>query len=350
MMKVVTIVGARPQFIKAAVVSPRLRQVAHEVLIHTGQHYDQTLSTVFFEHLPIPHPDYTLTAGSGTHGVQTGRMLVDLDPILQREAPDWVIVYGDTNSTVAGALAAVKMGIPVAHVEAGLRSFNRSMPEEINRVMTDHIATRLYCPTQQAVHNLAQEGIRTGVKLTGDVMDTLVDQTPDNLAVLNRYGIDSGQYILATVHRAQNTDDSGHLHSLLQAFMALPKPVFWPMHPRTRQKIHEFQLDALLTPPMMVVDPVGYQEMITLERHAYAVVTDSGGVQREACRVGTPTYILREETEWGELVATGQAVLTGWRTHDIVTAVREQRARPKPAIHAYDPVAMILEDLLRKEE
>lgn len=349
MMKVVSVVGARPQFIKAAVLSPRLREVAQEVLVHTGQHYDPEMSRVFFESLPVPRPDYTLHAGSGSHGAQTGRMLEALDPILQKEAPNWVIVYGDTNSTLAGALAAAKMQIPVAHVESGLRSFNRAMPEEINRVVADHLATRLYCPTQQAVDNLGREGIRQGVVLSGDLMDVLVDRTPDDPGVFSQYPVQPGRYVLATVHRAQTTDDAMSLQSVLGALGQLPYPVLLPLHPRTRQKIAQFGLEELLARSVISVPAVGYREMITLERHAWAVVTDSGGVQREACRLGVPTYILREETEWGELVDKGQAVLTGCDPRRIVRAVTEGQARPHSLAGLADPVRLIIDDLLQEE-
>lgn len=348
-MKVVSVVGARPQFIKAAVLSPRLREVAQEVLVHTGQHYDPEMSAVFFESLPVPRPDYTLHAGSGSHGAQTGRMLEALDPILQKEAPNWVIVYGDTNSTLAGALAAAKMQIPVAHVESGLRSFNRAMPEEINRVVADHLAARLYCPTQQAVDNLGREGIRQGVVLSGDLMDVLVDRTPDDPGVFSRYPVQPGRYVLATVHRAQTTDDAMSLQSVLGALGQLPYPVLLPLHPRTRQKIVQFGLEGLLARSVIPVPAVGYRDMITLERHAWAVVTDSGGVQREACRLGVPTYILREETEWGELVDTGQAVLTGCDPHRIVRAVTEGQARPHSLAGLADPARLIIDDLLQEE-
>ncbi|WP_053960115.1 non-hydrolyzing UDP-N-acetylglucosamine 2-epimerase [Sulfobacillus thermosulfidooxidans] len=347
-MKVVSIIGARPQYIKAAVVSPVLRQYAQEVLIDTGQHYDEKLSQIFYEGLTIPRPDYDLHVGSGTHGIQTGKMLMALDPILEKEHPNWVVVYGDTNSTLAGALAASKLNIPVAHIEAGLRSFNRAMPEEINRVLTDHLASKLYCPTQQAVENLAQEGITEGVVLCGDVMDVLWDKTPDNPDVLARLKLPSKSFALATVHRQETTDDPEKLRNVLKALGDLPWPVVLPLHPRTRQRIEQFHLQALIdVPHLQIIEPIGYQDMVTLERHAQAVLTDSGGVQREACRAGTPTYILRDETEWTELIESGQAVLCGTRYEHILDAVQHQRVGNRPTLPLADPVRCIVEDLQR---
>ncbi|PSR28991.1 MAG: UDP-N-acetylglucosamine 2-epimerase (non-hydrolyzing) [Sulfobacillus thermosulfidooxidans] len=347
-MKVVSIIGARPQYIKAAVVSPLLRQYAKEVLIDTGQHYDEKLSKIFYDGLAVPRPDYDLRVGSATHGIQTGKMLMALDPILEKERPDWVVVYGDTNSTLAGALAASKLHIPVAHIEAGLRSFNRAMPEEINRVLTDHLATKLYCPTKQAVNNLAQEGITEGVVLCGDVMDVLWDNTPDNPEILVQLRLQSKPFALATVHRQETTDDPDKLRDVLKALADLPWPVVLPLHPRTRQRIEQFHLQAFIaTSQLHIVEPLGYQDMVTLERHAQAVLTDSGGVQREACRAGTPTYILRDETEWTELIESGQAVLCGTHYERIRDAVQHQRLRSRPTSPSSDPVRCIVEDLQR---
>ncbi|MGC8489190.1 MAG: UDP-N-acetyl glucosamine 2-epimerase, partial [Clostridia bacterium] len=239
-LKVLTIVGARPQFIKASAVSPLLRARADEVLVHTGQHYDERLSEVFFQELQIPRPDIFLDAGSGSHGVQTGAMLAALDPVIQSVHPDWVLVYGDTNSTLAGALSAAKLHVPVAHVEAGLRSFNRAMPEEVNRVLTDHLASRLYCPTAAAVRNLEHEGIRDGVRLSGDVMDDAILRVPRDPAVLEGLGLEPGRYLLATVHRQENTDVVGRLAGILAALSRLPGPVVLPLHPRTRDRIARF--------------------------------------------------------------------------------------------------------------
>lgn len=350
MLKVLTVVGARPQFIKAAAVSPRLRERAQEILVNTGQHYDPELSQVFFDELRLPAPDITLNVGSGSHGQQTGAMLERLDPILQAEQPDWVLVYGDTNSTLAGALAAAKLHIPVAHVEAGLRSYNRAMPEEVNRVLTDHLATRLYCPTTYAADNLAREGITAGVIVTGDVMDDAVRLVTDRLEVLEGLGLKSGNYYLATVHRQENTDTAERLRSILSSFAILAaegRPVVLPLHPRTRERIHRFGLESLLS-PLQVTDPQGYSASLTLIRHAHVVLTDSGGVQREAGAFGVPTYVLRQETEWTDLVERGQAVLVGADTATIVNAVRKGSARAVEKPLHDSPARQVVADLTRE--
>ncbi len=312
-LRVVSIVGARPQFIKAAVVSRALRQGHTEVLVHTGQHYDANMSAIFFDELDIPPPDVHLGVGSGPHGEQTAAMLTGIEGVLLRERPDWVLVYGDTNSTLAGALAAVKLGIPVAHVEAGLRSFNRAMPEEINRVVADHLSVLLLCPSQTAVDNLAAEGIRRGVRLVGDVMaDALAvaaARAHSHSAVLTRLGIREGGYVLATVHRAENTDDPSRLGDILRALDALGEPVLFPVHPRTRKAI-----EALGHRPagnVRYLEPVGYLDMVRLEQSARLILTDSGGVQKEAYWLGVPCLTLREETEWVETVQAGWNVLVG---------------------------------------
>ncbi len=343
-VKVVTVVGARPQFIKAAAVTPRLRQRAREVLVHTGQHYDRALSDVFFEELRLPAPDVHLGVGSGSHGVQTGEMLARLDPLLTAERPDWVLVYGDTNSTLAGALAAAKLGIPVAHVEAGLRSFNRAMPEEVNRVLTDHVASRLYCPTPYAAAQLAREGITAGVRVTGDVMDETVHLVGDQPSLLGTLGLEDGGYVLATVHRQENTEDPARLGGILEGLARLGRPVALPLHPRTRERLARFQLAP--PPAVRVLDPLGYAASLTLIRHAWAVCTDSGGVQREACALGVPCYVLREETEWVDLVESGQAVLVGADAARLAAAVAAGTARPRPRTTVPDASRRIVEDLL----
>lgn len=315
-MKVVTVVGARPQFIKAAPVSLELRRRCTEVLVNTGQHYDDSMSAVFFRELGIPAPDYDLGIGSGTHGEQTGRMLAEIETVLLAEKPDWVLVYGDTNSTLAGALAAGKLNIPVAHVEAGLRSFNRSMPEEINRVLTDHMSDLLLVPTEAAVENLAREGITRGVHLVGDVMADSVRlflKRADSAAVLGRYGVSSGGYYLLTIHRPANTDNPETLSAILTTVGALDLPVIFPIHPRTRNRLEQLpQRDTLLkAATLRLVEPVGYLEMLALQQGARTVLTDSGGVQKEAFMLGVPCVTLREETEWVESVATGWNRLVG---------------------------------------
>lgn len=326
-MKIVSIVGARPQFIKAAPVSAALRQSFTEILVHTGQHYDHGMSAVFFQELGIPEPEYNLGIGSGSHGQQTGQMLAAIEDVLLREKPDWVLVYGDTNSTLAGALAAAKLHIPIAHVEAGLRSYNRAMPEEINRVLTDHCSNLLFCPTQTAVDNLASEGIHEGVHLVGDVMvDALYYFLPKagQSPVLNQYSLTPGDYVLATIHRASNTDTAEALAQVLDCLAQSQWPVVWPIHPRTAAALHRFTL----TPPpnVRLIPPVGYLEMLALEKQARFILTDSGGVQKEAYIFAVPCITLREDTEWVETVAQGWNTLTGADA----TKVREALARPRP--------------------
>jgi UDP-N-acetylglucosamine 2-epimerase len=323
-MKVVSVVGARPQFIKAAAVSRVMRQQHHEILVHTGQHYDENMSAVFFTELDIPFPDVNLGIGSGGHGAQTGAMLIRIEEVLLREHPDRVVVYGDTNSTMAGALAAVKCHIPVAHVEAGLRSFNRAMPEEINRVVTDHVADLLLCPSQTAVDNLAAEGVIQGVHLVGDVMaDVLMlaaEHAPSHSDVLDRLRLTPRGYLLATVHRAENTDDPDRLRSILAAFLEISEPIVFPVHPRTRKRIAELNI-SLDRPNLHVIEPVGYLDMVMLEQSARLIMTDSGGIQKEAYWLRVPCLTLRDETEWVETVALGWNHLVGANTQSILEAV-----------------------------
>ncbi len=311
-MTVLTIVGARPQFVKAAVVSRVLRQAGglREILVHTGQHYDDNMSGRFFKELDIPKPDYNLGVGSGGHGSQTGRMLGLIEEVLLKEKPDWVLVYGDTNSTLAGTLAASKLHIPVAHVEAGLRSFNRRMPEEINRVMTDHASDLLFAPTESAVANLAKEGISGNcVALVGDVMFDAArfyaERSAQTSHILKRLKLRKKEYALATIHRAENTDNLSRLQIILAALgrAAAEVPIVLPLHPRTRHVIRESGLQV--SPEVQMVEPVGYLDMIELERNAAVIVTDSGGVQKEAYFHRVPCVTLRDETEWTELVTSG---------------------------------------------
>jgi UDP-GlcNAc3NAcA epimerase len=312
-VKVVSVVGARPQFIKAAAVSRVLRAEpgVREVLVHTGQHYDDNMSRVFFEELEIPEPDYHLGIGGGTHGQNTGRMLEAIEGVLLKEKPDWVLVYGDTDSTLAGALAAVKLHIPVAHVKAGLRSFNRRMPEEINRVLTDHAADLLFAPTEAAVRNLLREGIpESRIHLVGDVMyDAALyygARAERESRVLERLGLHPKGYVLATVHWAENTDDPERLGAILEALAEVHRelPVVFPVHPRTRKRAEAFGLGGYLE-GVLAVEPVGYLDMVMLEKNARLIATDSGGVQKEAFFYRVPCVTLREETEWVELVELG---------------------------------------------
>lgn len=314
MKKIVTVVGARPQFIKAAAVSRVLRANGslEEVLVHTGQHYDDGMSDIFFRELDIPRPSYSLGIGSGSHGDQTGRMLAALENMLLKERPDWVLIYGDTNSTLAGALAAVKLHIPIAHVEAGLRSFNRRMPEEINRVVSDHVSDLLFAPTDVAVKNLHDEGLDPiRIRNVGDVMyDAALfygAKARTGSDILRRLGLATGDYVLATIHRAENTDSPERLGSILNGLIAVSKSttVVLPLHPRTRKSIGPELEERLSNANVLVLDPVGYLDMVMLEGNARVIATDSGGVQKEAYFYKIPCITLREETEWTELVEMG---------------------------------------------
>lgn len=316
-MKIATVIGARPQFIKASAVSRALVEnaVTTEVLIHTGQHYDNNMSAVFFQELEIPAPQYNLGVGSGPHGEQTGRQLAAIEKVLIQEKPDWVLVYGDTNSTLAGALAAAKLHIPVAHVEAGLRSFNKSMPEEINRILTDQCSDLLFTPTTAAIGNLAREGIAPQrVHEVGDVMYDVALHYGEKAGARSRILADlqliPGEFILATIHRAANTDDPERLRIIIEALLTCSEtmPVVFPVHPRTRHKLESistFNTQLSACPRLRLLDPVGYLDMVTLEKHAAVIATDSGGVQKEAFFYGVPCVTLREETEWVELVDAG---------------------------------------------
>ncbi|MCB8817216.1 non-hydrolyzing UDP-N-acetylglucosamine 2-epimerase [Desulfosporosinus shakirovi] len=323
-MKIATVVGARPQFIKAASVSRVLRRDHQEILIHTGQHYDTNMSDIFFDELHIPRPDFHLGIGSGRHGAQTGAILEKVEEVLIQETPDALLVYGDTNSTLAGALAASKLHIPVIHIEAGLRSFNRRMPEEINRILTDHLSGRLSCPTETAVKNLIAEGITEGVSQDGDVMyDAFLynlELAKEKSTILQMLGLGPKSYILCTIHRAENTDDPARLTQILKALSKISLPVVLPLHPRTRKIVHELGLTSLLN-RLKVIEPVGYLDMITLEANTLKLVTDSGGVQKEAYFAGVPCITMRDETEWVETVDVGWNRLTGADEEKILEAV-----------------------------
>jgi len=341
-MKIVTVVGARPQFIKAAAVSRAVaayraahgRKALAETIVHTGQHYDDTMSKVFFEELKIPAPAINLEVGSGTHGRQTGRMLERLERVLLDERPDWVLIYGDTNSTLAAALAAVKLHVPVAHVEAGLRSFNRRMPEEINRLVADSVSTLLFCPTRTAVENLAREGITRGVHRTGDVMyDSVLFHAAlaeQGSHVLARLGLEPKSFYLATVHRQENTDDPSRLGEILDAFQRVERPIVLPLHPRTRKTLGQ-GLERV-GGRVRIVDPLPYLDMLVCEKQARAILTDSGGVQKEAYWFGVPCVTLRDETEWVELVQAGCNVLAGADAAKILETLRgiERRGAANP--------------------
>lgn len=310
---VVTIVGARPQFIKAAPVSRALAQEFNEILIHTGQHYDYDMSEIFFQEMEMRPADFNLGVGGGSHGEQTGMMLMELEKKLAAVRADCVLVYGDTNSTLAGALAAAKAGIPLAHVESGLRSYNRAMPEEINRVLTDHVSTFLFCPTNVAVENLAKEGITRGVFQVGDVMyDALLhglSLARKRSQILTRLGLKKGEYALATIHRAANTDDPRRMMSLLDALSALPTRVVFPVHPRTRGLIDRVGWKPAAN--ILLSEPLGYFDILTMQENANCILTDSGGMQKEAYLLGVRCITLREETEWVETVSAGWNKLAG---------------------------------------
>ncbi len=335
-IKVINIVGARPQFIKSAAVSRAIQQ--HNIrssspgivekIVHTGQHYDDNMSKAFFNELGIPEPGYNLEVGSGSHGEQTAKMLQKIEAVLVKERPDICFVYGDTNSTLAGALAAAKLYIPVAHIEAGLRSFNRRMPEEINRVLTDHVSVLLFCPTKTAVGNLTKEGITHGVHETGDVMyDCVLFYAKKAKAIeqktLERLDIRSKSYYLATVHRAENTDDGMRLTNIVEAFNGIATAdclVILPLHPRTVVCVDKYGLK--FANDVKVIQPVSYLEMVVLENNAKVILTDSGGVQKEAYFLGVPCVTLRDETEWVETVGSGWNTLAGADKDKIVSGLR----------------------------
>jgi UDP-GlcNAc3NAcA epimerase len=322
-LKVVTVVGARPQFVKAAAVSPVLRSVFDEIVIHTGQHYDSNMSSVFFEELDLQPPDYYLGIGSGSHGYQTARMLEAIENVLTLEKPDCVLLYGDTNSTLAGALAAAKLQLRLVHVEAGLRSFSRKMPEEVNRILTDHASDLLLAPTKTALWNLSNEGLSGRSILVGDVMvDILMRVTPQLTnadELLDRWGVSPQNYLLLTLHRPSNVDDPERLREILGCLSKSGIPVLFPIHPRTLSRISENSLiDIVNASPYKQLPPLGYREMLIAEANAKAILTDSGGVQKESYLLAVPCLTLRDETEWVETVETGWNRL--WTSgHDLLT-------------------------------
>lgn len=334
-MKIASIVGARPNFIKLAPVSRRIRRIAEEIIIHTGQHYDFEMDKIFFQELHIPKPDYHSGIGSGNHGRQTGEMLKSIEEILLKERPNLALVFGDTNTTLAGSLAAAKLHIPVAHVEAGLRSFNKDMPEELNRTLVDHCSSYLFCPTKTAVDNLYRENIVDGVSLTGDVMMDVFQEyliiAQKKSTIIDDLDLNPKEYFLATVHRAENTNDPEKLTSIIEALCSISNVIF-PCHPRTKKHLIKFDLWDKTLKNLHVIEPVGYLDMLLLEKNACKILTDSGGVQKEAYMLKTPCITMRDETEWIETVTDGWNWLTGSDKNAIIEAAnsfnptRRQRA------------------------
>lgn len=321
-MKFVSVVGARPEFVQAAPVSWALRKAHQEILVHTGQHYDYAMSQAFFDELDVPAPDYNLEVGSGTHARQTAAMLIGMEDVLLKEQPDAVIVRGDTNSTVAGALAASKLGIDIVHIEAGERSFARSMPEEQNRIIADHLASRCFCVSSKSAANLAAEGIFEGVYVTGDVMlDASLHYRAiarEKSNVLERLRLTPEKYSLVTIHRANNTDDPERLRNIVEALNVVGEQIVFPVHPRTRNALRS--IDAVFAGHVLLTEPAGYYDMMVLEENARLIATDSGGVQREAYYFARPCITLRDETEWTETVEAGWNLLVGADCRKIVDA------------------------------
>jgi UDP-N-acetylglucosamine 2-epimerase len=326
-VRIVTIVGARPQFIKIATVSRELGHQHEEIIVHTGQHYDYELSRVFFKDLELPEPHYNLGVGSGTHGFQTGHGIIRIEEVLLKERPDLVLLYGDTNATLAGALAAAKLKVPIAHVEAGVRLHDKTIPEEINRLVTDHLCDLLFCPTITTVSALRREGITLGVHLVGDVMlDTLLSYKQVAIKkskILQTLGIKPQSYYLATVHRPRNTDNRARLEEIFYAFQELDYPVVLPLHPRTKRCLMEHGLlnTVQALDNLLIIKPLGYLDFLMLEQHARLILTDSGGVQREAYFLGVPCVTLKELSPWPETVHDGWNVIAEITREEIVQTV-----------------------------
>jgi UDP-GlcNAc3NAcA epimerase len=336
---ILTVIGNRPQFIKAAAVSHRLRDVASEVLVHTGQHYDASLSQVFFEELALPRPEYELHIGGGSNTSQTARMLAALEPLVAAERPDTVLVYGDTNSTLAGALAGAQAGVPVAHVEAGMRSYDRTMPEELNRVLTDHAAALLLCSSDSAAAALRAERVTGEVAVVGDVMVDVARLLGPLAAArgeaLERLGVRAGEFLLVTAHRAGNVDDPARLERLVALLEGLPAPVVLPLHPRTRARLEAARLlDRLVAvPELRLTPPLGYLDFTALLHGARAVLTDSGGVQKEAYLAGRPCITLRAVTEWTETVEAGWNVLVDLDLERALAALERRPPAARPPLY-----------------
>lgn len=355
-MKIASVVGARPQFIKAAPVSREIRQHHEEILIDTGQHYDENMSDVFFAALDIPRPNHDLGIGPGAHAARTAAMMKALGDVLDKERPDFVLVYGDTDSTLAGALVAAKMNLPIGHVEAGLRSYNRRMPEEINRVVADHVSTILFCPTQTAIENLAREGLTKGVNMVGDVMYDVALQSAQaarSRDVVERLGLPA-DYVLVTLHRPHNVDDPKVLRGVVEALVGSGRTIVFPVHPRTRKNLQAFGLWDLLQSKVRTTEPLDYLDFLALVMRASKVVTDSGGVQKEAYFFGIACVTLRDETEWMETVEDGWNALVGTEPEDIVHAIKNfnpagTKSKSFGDGHAAEQIARILDKFVGAE-
>ena len=353
-MKILSIVGARPQFIKEYVVSKAIRNFSDYILVHTGQHYDFEMSQIFFDQLGISEPDYNLGLGSAPQGEQTGKMLIKIEIVLKKEKPDLVLVYGDTNSTLAGAIASAKLHISIGHVEAGLRSFDKTMPEEINRILTDHSSQLLFAPTKTAVDILKREGFTKGVYLTGDVMyDALLYnlKIAEKSKILQELNAKSEEYFLTTIHRPSNTDDVKNLSNILDALSVINEKVIFPIHPRTAKFIDNYGLKKNIGKNIVMIKPVGYFDFIWLEKNAKKILTDSGGIQKEAYLLKVPCITLRETTEWTETIEDKWNVLTGADKEKILDAIKNFQPKQKQRNlfgdgHASENIATIVKQYL----
>jgi UDP-GlcNAc3NAcA epimerase len=334
-VKIVSVVGARPQFIKVKPIVDELeRKRIQHILIHTGQHYDYEMSKVFFDELKLPKPDYNLGIGSFSQGKQTGLMLEKIEKVLLKEKPNIVIVYGDTNSTLAAALAAVKLHIPIAHIESGLRSYRLDMPEEVNRVLTDHASKYLFCPTKTAIKNLAKEGMTKGVYFVGDIMYDVFLEGQKLLSrrkILSKLALKKKEYFLLTIHRQENTDNIRNLRSIFSALRQVKEKIVFPVHPRTKKILRQNNILTKGFNNILLIDPVSYLDMLTLEKHAEKILTDSGGVQKEAYWSGVPCITLRKETEWVETVKCGRSILVGVNQKKIVNAINKFNPKQRQA-------------------
>jgi len=352
-LKICSVIGARPQFIKSSPLTSALTNKFHEIMINTGQHYDHEMSTAFFEELNLPKPKYNLEIGSGKQGEQTAAMLSSLEDVFINEDPSAVVVYGDTNSTIAGALAAAKLHIPVIHVEAGLRSYNKTMPEEINRIVTDHVSDFLFVPSETSKNNLLKEGIIDGVHIVGDIMyDSILNHGPrarESSKILDKLKINNEKYYLATIHRAENTDNESRLRSIIESFSKIDAIVIMPLHPRTKKLMNEYSLNPANN--IKIIDPVGYLDILRLMQQSSAVLTDSGGVQKETYYLKVPCITLRGETEWTETVEAGWNKIVDVDPIKILDAVNTSdsvKEKSHPKLYGDGDTAIKIVDVLTK--